>query len=141
LISLPFASPFDFHDDRLEPIAALCRRIALQRLRGETAQARQLEAVTLPSAVQALRTEHGPELLSDNLLGVIRAREQLRVADAALLAELLGALRDLSAPVPAAIPVTSSLPAHPTSPPALTDLLDDMLAQEAADRRARHSAA
>ncbi len=87
---------------------------------------------------------HGAEALPDQELLVLFAAEERRVADAVILCELL--LPRLLAALPTARPdaaarsVARTLPPSartatiPAGPPAISDLLDAMLAAERPDR-------
>lgn len=140
----------------------LCRRICLLRVRGRSVEANQLQSSELSRTVTELRTRFGPDSLSEEQVRTIFSRERERVADAAVLAELLGAFMppptsvvaaaaDLaerttafaaSAPVPPRQPPaerespdSSSAPPPPAQAPAIADLLDEMLSQDS--QRAR----
>ena len=141
----------------------LCRRICLLRVRGRSVEANQLQSAELSRTVTELRTRFGPDSLSEEQVRTIFSRERERVADAAVLAELLGAFMppptsvvaaaDLeerttafaaSAPTPPRQPPaerespdSGSAPPPPAQAPAIADLLDEMLSQDS--QRARRS--
>jgi len=118
------------------------------REQGEAAAAAQLEANELASAVRDIRLADGLEALTEGGLQAMFVHEERRVADAVVLAELL--IPQLAGSIPAAR--GAGLPPGPTDgraagdsfsrgvdpvagPPAIPDLLDAMLAADAAARR------
>ncbi len=123
-------------------IARLVRQICLLREQGDAGRAAQLQENDLTAAVRNLRATHGAEILPEPGLQALFAAERQRVAEAVLLAELLIPQLLGSRPVPrpaAAITAVTPRPAAPrppdAGPPAITDLLDAMLAAERAGRR------
>lgn len=141
-------------DAPLSPLATLCRRISVLRAKGRSVEAGQLQTRELGRLVAEIRAQHGEDALPEERLRAIFAREQARVADAGVLAELLSQSilvapnapapvnAGATAPAPSGLPANSpSLRAKPTAPPAIADLLDDMLAQDAEARRKRTRAA
>jgi hypothetical protein len=160
--AIPFAS---IDAPRVE-LARLCRQICLG-LEAEPSTAAQSLDHDLSEALATVRAVHGPDSIHENdLLDLFRA-EQLRVTDAALLAELLvpklaaflrstglsaspfaePAPRASSTPRPAPAPsrpplsASSPLPAAPAGPPGIADLLDGMLEQDRHDERTRRPGA
>jgi len=135
---------------RLSGLARLVRRICVLREQGDATVAAQLEKNDLANAVRDLRLAEGLDAVSAEELRAIFATEERRVADASVLAELLlPQLRDAWANAPkqssgasAGIrresPVAAPAP-RVTEPvagsPAITDLLDAMLAADGATRR------
>lgn len=131
-------------------IVRLVRRICVLRERGEAAAAARLEENDFATAVRDLRLAEGPDALPAEELQTIFAAEEQRVANAAVLAELLipqlrGALADgafpstgpatnlrRETPAPFAVARVSEPVA---GSPAITDLLDAMLAADGAARR------
>lgn len=131
-------------------IVRLVRRICVLRERGEAAAAARLEENDFATAVRDLRLAEGPEALPAGELHAIFAAEEERVANAAVLVELLlPQLRGALAEIPASTPVGTVSVRHETSAPfavarvtepvagspAITDLLDAMLAADGATRR------
>lgn len=125
-------------------IVRLIRRVCLLREQGDAVAAARLQDGELASAITAFRLESGPASLSEDRLGAIFISEAEHVAEAIILAELLapqlarllpgpGPSRPaLFAPLPAAIPPSRSVPGEV---PAISDLLDAMLAAERTGRR------
>lgn len=135
---------------RLSGIVRLVRRVCVLRERGEAAAAARLEENDFATAVRDLRLAEGPDAVTAEELQAMFAAEEERVANAAVLAELLvpqlrGALADGAGPSPAAtVSARRETPApfavaRVTEPvagsPAITDLLDAMLAADGAARR------
>ena len=126
-------------------IVCLIRRICLLREQGEVARAEQLQAGELAEALTALREADGPEACSAVAVAQVFAREEERIADAQVLAELLaprlGAARPATtAPLPAAAPPPSPpgrAPGVPAESLSIPDLLDAMLAAERTSPRTR----
>jgi hypothetical protein len=149
-------------------LARLCRQICIQFNVGHATPA-DTGALDreLADALAAVRARHGDASIHENdLLDVYRS-EQLRVADATLLAELLapkiaahlrthGSLtpnptdasrvnadtatpsRAGSQPRPS-LSASSTLPAAPAGPPNIADLLDGMLEQDRHEERTRRT--
>lgn len=122
------------------------RRICLLREQGDTVEASRLQTSDLAAALDTLRREQGAEALDDGALDEIFAAEMLRINEATLLADLLiprlvetwnslsaaiplprAATASAAAPEPAPVRAT---PPVPSGPPAISDLLDAMLAAE-----------
>lgn len=126
-------------------IARVIRRVCLLREQGDAAGAARLQESEVADAIREIRLRQGPGALSESELQTIFATEEHRVADAVILSELLASRlvevlpaasgRPRSAPQP--MPVAAR-PAPPAGPPAISDLLDAMLA---AERTGRPSAA
>lgn len=118
----------------------LIRQFWIFREQGNTTAAGRLLEGDFSNALDEFRRRHGPEALPDQELLILFAAEERRVADAVALGEwLLPRLLAALPPVqPDAVvrPVARSLPADsrpatiPAGPPAISDLLDAMLAAE-----------
>lgn len=121
----------------------MIRQVCLLRERGDAEQAAQLGNSDLANAVRDYRLAHGPDALPEKELQAIFTTEERRVAEAAILSELL--VPRLTACFPAGREATvsmssrpgpargaiSSIPAPPPAgPPVISDLLDAMLAAE-----------
>jgi hypothetical protein len=130
----------------LAGIIRLIRRVCLYREQGEAASASRLQSGELASAVAEYRLWHKPESLTEEQICALFVNETEHVREAMVLAEImapqLARLLSPSAPLP--VPVFPSVPpgraaVRPLAdgPPAITDLLDAMLA---AERPGRHSA-
>jgi hypothetical protein len=141
--------------DRMAGIARVLRRICLLREQGDAAEAQRLRETELGNAVRDFRLKHGAESLSESELRALEQREEQRIADAVVLAELLipqlVAARTMAAPAPArrepdrhpaaaVISFPDNVSVAPRAPasgsPAIPDLLDAMLAAERNGRRA-----
>jgi hypothetical protein len=161
------AIPFASIDAPRAELARLCRQICLGLETEAPASTRSLDH-ELSEALATVRAVHGPDSIHENdLLDLFRA-EQLRVTDAALLAELLApklaafmrstglsaspfaevpprapspATPSPSALAPTRPPLSASspLPAAPAGPPGIADLLDGMLEQDRHDERTRRT--
>ncbi len=126
----------------------LLRRTCVLREQGDGIAAERLLEGEVTKAVQEFRDVHGAEALPEQELLDLLAAEERRVAEAAILCELLlpRLLGAISAARPDAVtrPVTRPLSsgprpaAVPAGSPAISDLLDAMLA---AERPGRLSAA
>ena len=123
-------------------IVRLIRRIWVLREQGEAAHAKHLQENELAVAIRDFRLALGPDALPETELQAIIATEEQRVAEAAILSELL--LPRLAGLVPARPGLLRSAGASPgpalavaqaAGPPAISTLLDAMLAAERADRR------
>jgi hypothetical protein len=145
--------------ERRVALARLIRRICLLREQGDAAEARRLEETEFGNAVRDFRLAHGPASLTESELNEMRAREEHRIADAVLLAEVLipQLLAARATPAAAApdnnyrgepmrVPAGSVVPFPPdivSAPPqaatadqsAIPDMLDAMLAAERNSRR------
>lgn len=119
------------------------------REQGHLAEAERLRRDELAPAVEDCRAAAGAEALTDADLRALLATEERRVADAAVLGELLlprllaawsGREQAPGPAKPAArgAPVSAATPPVPAGPPVIADLLDAMLA---AERPGRPSAA
>lgn len=126
-------------------IARVIRRVCLLREQGDAAGAARLQENEMASAIRDIRLQLGPDALPESELRTIIATEERRVADAVILSELL--VPQLVEVLPAASGRPSSMtqpvsiaarPVPPAGPPAISDLLDAMLA---AERTGRPSAA
>lgn len=124
-------------------IVRLIRRTCVLREQGDEAAARMGEA-EVARVVAACRATEGAAVLPEAEVHALFAAEQARVAEAAILSELLAPrllaalpltpdppesrpVRSVASPAPAA--------AAPAGPPAIPDLLDAMLAAERTRRR------
>ncbi|ATC62801.1 hypothetical protein CMV30_01810 [Nibricoccus aquaticus] len=161
------AIPFAQIDAPRIELARLCRQICLNIETSAPADHHALDR-DLAEALATVRAAHGPDSIHENdLLDLYRA-EQLRVTDAALLAELLAPklaafLRNhglssspfpgftppsaapfpapQSAPARSPLSASSPLPAAPAGPLGIADLLDGMLEQDRRDERTRRPGA
>lgn len=122
-------------------LARLIRQVCLLRECGETDRAAQLHDNEFATAVRDYRLAHGPEALPESELREMFAVEERRVAEAVILSELLaprlvGVIPAASAgPRPAAHVLPAAARSSPPSgPPAISDLLDAMLAAERTGR-------
>lgn len=132
-------------------ITRLVRRVCLLREQGEAEAAARFEQNELATAVRDLRLAEGLEAVRDEELQELFIREEQRVADAVILAELLAPrLASVRPPVPA-VQVTTPVQVRRdefVSTPrviesgagstAIPDLLDAMLAADSAARRRSH---
>lgn len=126
-------------------MARLCRRICLLRERGLDDDAQRLHSGTLGALISQLRDAAGPDTtVVDQRLQQIMATENERVANAAVLAELLAPLLSDKALAPSAAadafpPATPApQPVRPPSHPPFTDIatfIDEMIAHERTSRR------
>ncbi len=159
--AIPFAS---IDAPRVE-LARLCRQICLNRETSAPGHSGSSLDTELSEALAAVRATHGPDSIHENdLLDLFRA-ERLRVTDATLLAELLApklaaflrttgstspfpnlsarpaAAPPASAAAPTRPPLSASspLPAAPTGPLGIADLLDGMLEQDRENERTRRT--
>jgi len=134
----------------LADLARLARRICVLREQGEAAAAARLESSEFATAVRDIRLAEGPDSLPEGELQAIFAVEEKRVADAAVLAELLAprlvtAFASFSAMAPrprenVAATRSEAVPFSRAAEPAagslaIPDLLDAMLAADSAARR------
>lgn len=124
-------------------LARLIRLACILREQGDAAGAARLQEEEVAVAVRDIRLAQGPEALPENELQAMFATEERRVTEAAILSELLlprlvGCLPVASAPVrPVArpSPATAHSATPAAGPPAISDLLDAMLAAERTIRR------
>lgn len=128
----------------LAGIIRLIRRVCLFREQGEAAQASRLQAGALGSAVAEYRLWHGPDSLTEEKVCALFVSETEHVREAMVLAEIMAPqLARLLAPgAPSPAPVFPPEPSAraqarpiPDGPPAISDLLDAMLAAERPGRR------
>jgi len=130
-------------ENPLAGLARLIRQVCLLRESGDAAQAAQLRNGGLADAVRDYRLAHGPQALPESELQAMFAAEERRVAEAAILSELL--VPRLAACFPADSASGRSAPLRPgaarggistgpapspVGPPVISDLLDAMLAAE-----------
>ena len=120
----------------------MCRRVCVLRERGQNEVAEQLRAGELMTMLAAVRTPGDSDAATTERLNAIFATEAERVANAAVVAEILvpmitEQLRPLlmrSAAASSAIPapvVAPPVPKPPQPRPAsIADFIDDMIAQE-----------
>jgi hypothetical protein len=129
-------------------VARLIRQVFVLREQGDHAGAARLEENEIPTAVRDHRLAHGPDALPDAELRALYAIEEQRVAEAAILSELLipRLVKMLPAPAgPAPLgnnrstvrtsTVISGTVLTPPGSPAISDLLDAMLAAERSGRQ------
>jgi hypothetical protein len=124
-------------------VARVCRKVCVLRERGQSGEAEQLRAQTLPELLAALKTPTDTDAAIAQRVESIFAVETERIANATVLAELLvpllsEQLRGLAVP-PNMISASLS-PAPPPPPPpkpparaatiSIADFIDDMIAQE-----------
>ncbi len=142
--------PFALHGAPRAELARLCRQICLAR------EQKSLSPVTAEdeflAALTTVRATYGPASVDENDLREVVAIEESRVADAAVLAELIASRISTASPIPpassgtrptisaGATAIASSLPptgTPPVAPPSLNiaDLIDGMLMQEKRDVR------
>jgi hypothetical protein len=129
-------------------VARLIRQAFVLREQGDHAGAARIEESEIPTAVRDHRLAHGPDALPEAELRALYAIEEQRVAEAAILSELL--IPRLVKMLPASASPTSSgnnratarastvisgAVLTPTGSPAISDLLDAMLAAERSDRQ------
>jgi hypothetical protein len=130
-------------------VVRLCRRIALRRECGDTVAAEEIRCGPLAAALEIVRAKTGATAAEvERRLEVIFAAEQERVANAAVLAELLAPLlRDRlpAATADGAVPGSASPRLPPPPPPKrfaaanIADFIDEMLAYERATASAESS--
>jgi hypothetical protein len=142
------AQPISWSD-----IARLCRRVCLLRECNQPDAAEELRRGALAEAIAAIRTTSEPDAALEQRLEATFAAEAERVANAAVLAELLAPLMAQQPAVERARPAridepAGETPALPAPPPVRRDpadiaqFIDDMIALEqpaprpAATRRA-----
>lgn len=123
-------------------IARLIRQVCLLRECGEAFRAAQLHDGELADAVRDYRLAHGPAALPESELRTMFALEDHRVAEAVILSELLlprlvqrfpdgpGLSRSPAVRATPGAPTLAPGPSSVAGPPAITDLLDAMLAAE-----------
>jgi hypothetical protein len=123
-------------------VARVCRRVCVLRERGQNEEAERLRAGELMTLLAAIRTPGDSDSATTDRLNALFATEAERVANAAVLAEMLlpmlaEQLRPpaITAAAPQEIPmavvmapvVTRPKPPRPAS---IADFIDDMIAQE-----------
>lgn len=132
----------------LAGIIRLIRRICLLREQGATAQANRLQAGELTAAVAEFRLWNGPDNLTEEKLCALFVSETELVREAMVLAEILAPqlvkllpLAASAGPAPVFPTVLPDKPFRPLpdGPPAISDLLDAMLAAERPGRRSAPS--
>ena len=133
-------------------VARVCRRVCVLRERGQKDEAERVRADEVMPMVALLRTATDTDAAITERLNTVFAAEAERVANAAVLAELLlpeltGQLRSLAVPVAAPTSPVPPLPApaavpKPTPPRrgSIADFIDDMIAQERPPDRPGHGA-
>lgn len=125
-------------EDPRAGIVRLIRQACVLREQGDEPAAQRSEA-EVARAVAACRTEQGAAALPEDEVQAWFAAEQRRVAEAAILSELLAPrLLAVLPRVPGpreSRPARSGVPPVPSGPPAISDLLDAMLAAERTGRR------
>jgi hypothetical protein len=139
LLPNPSVSNFPAQAPSWSDLARLCRRVCVLRERGLAADAERVRAGELTEMLAALRTPDDTEETIAQRLAATFAVEAERVANAAVLAELLAPLiaehtRPATGPVAMRSDSTSPLPVPKPAPRAgpldLADFIDDMIAQE-----------
>lgn len=125
----------------------MCRRVCLLRERGETKAAGDLHDGPLHALATALRAPEESDAALAQRVAATLAVEAERVANAAVLAELLAPLLgEMRTPLAAAPRMPSSPPSVANSSPArvppadIADFIDEMIAQERSPRRAERRA-
>ncbi len=127
-------------------VARLIRRVCVLREQGAAAAAVRLMDTELAEAILELRARPGGNRLPEPELQALYTLEARRVADAAVLCELMlpALLGHFSSAASSAPPPASRLAGEPsvliarppgTGSPAIPDLLDAMLAAERTNRR------
>lgn len=125
-------------------IIRLIRRVCLLREQGGTAEANRLQAGELNAAIAEFRLWHGPESLTEEKVCALFMNETDVVREAMVLAEIMAPqlARLLPLAQARAEPVFPVVPAErgnirplADGPPAISDLLDAMLAAERPGRQ------
>lgn len=120
-------------------IIRLIRRVCVLREQGGNTEANRLQAGELATAVTEFRRGHGPESLTEEKVCALFMSETELVREAVVLAEimapqlarLLPVVQSRTEPVFPAIPTERArVRVLPDGPPAISDLLDAMLAAE-----------
>jgi hypothetical protein len=142
---LPFPSEPNFPDPDLtwNEVARLCRRVCVLRAQGRLDEAGNLHTQSIGPLIAALQAGREPTVSVEERLAATMAAESRRVADAALLAELLapmlGVRAGITTPASPVVGTAAALPdvrdfAPPSTPArpvaSIADFLDEMLAQE-----------
>jgi hypothetical protein len=120
----------------------VCRRVCILRERGQNEEAERLRAGELMTMLAAIRAPDDSDATITDRLNALFATEAERVANAAVLAEILvpmiaEQLRPLTAssaaaneiPAPSVVAPAPSKPVQPR-PASIADFIDDMIAQE-----------
>ena len=123
-------------------VARVCRRVCVLRERGQNEEAERLRAGELMTLLAAVRASGESDAATTDRLNALFATEAERVANAAVLAEILvpmiaEQLRPLARPgvttseipTPAVVAPVATKPVQPR-PASIADFIDDMLAQE-----------
>lgn len=130
--------------ERLAGLSRLIRRVCLLREQGNAGEANRLQAGELAGAIAEFRLWHGPESLTEAKVCALFLSETELVREALVLAEIMAPqlARLLPLAQPRTEPVFPAVPAERAAarpmtdgPPAISDLLDAMLA---AERPGRH---
>jgi hypothetical protein len=147
LLNHPSSNPPAPPQGRLAAVARVVRQVCLLREQGETLRATHVQEHELADAVREFRLRLGPEALPESELRGLFAVEEQRVAEAAILSELLlprlvdalpvhaGRARSLPPPARDEPSPPPRKPEPAAGPPAIPDLLDAMLAAERHGRR------
>ena len=124
-------------------LARLLRQASVLREQSDPVRASRLEANEIATVVREIREAHGQGALPEGELQAMVAQEERRVAEAVILAKILISQLVGYFPAPAgpgpASPVRAA--AEPVAaktaagPPAISDMLDAMLAAERTGRR------
>jgi hypothetical protein len=141
----PSVSNFPTQPRSWSDLARLCRRVCVLRERGLVAEAERVRAGELAETLAAVRSPTDTDEAIEQRLATTFAAEAERVANAAVLAELLAPLLADRAQRPGAPVALTSDSAAPLPPPKpapragpldLADFIDDMIAQERPPLRA-----
>ena len=124
-------------------LARLLRQASVLREQNDTAGAARLEANEIPATVRSIRLAHGPDALPDAELQAMMVAEDQRVVEAVILAKLLISQLVVTSPVISERGRSNSARSMPepvapktmAGPPAISDMLDAMLAAERTGRR------
>jgi len=143
VLPLPSEPNFPDPDFTWSEVARLCRRVCVLRAQGRLDEAGNLHTQSIGPLIAALQAGREPTVSVEERLAATMAAESSRVADAALLAELLAPMlgvragittpaspvvRTAAAPPLVHVLAQSSAPARPAA--SIADFLDEMLAQE-----------
>ena len=124
-------------------LARLLRQASVLHEQNDDAGAALLTANEIPAMVRAIRLAHGPAALPDGELQEMMVAEDQRVVEAVVLAKLLIAQLVVPLPVISGRSRSNSARSMPdpviskamAGPPAISDMLDAMLAAERSGRR------
>lgn len=129
-------------------LARLCRQICVEREKGS--QAPRSYDADFQHALAEIQAHFGPTSVSEDDLGEIVRTEEKRVADAAVLADLLlprllSSLRSKLPPLSSSVAPQPASAAEPrrtvtTAPLGVADLLEGMLDQQRSEARNRPAA-